>query len=148
MNMRDLTTRGVVTACALALVSAWGCSKPMEPGQNVPMDTVRAECEKFEPDQLRQRIVSYRDLVRQKIQEQTALEDRAAAIDPETAANEIAKLKAEWDKLDKSRAALMERYQLYLSTYRNNSGGDLSDLRIESAPPQPEPPKPDPPVAK
>jgi len=138
MNMRDLTTRMVVTVCALALVSAWGCSKPWEPGENVPMDTVRAECEKFEPAQLRERTASYRDLVRQKMQEQLTLEERIVALDPETAAAEIARLKADMEKLEKSRVALAERYQLYFTTYRNR-GGDPRDLRIEPDPPRSSP---------
>ena len=133
--MRDLTARVFVTACALALVCAWGCSKSMEPGERVPMETVRIECEKLEPAQLRERTISYRDLVRQKMEEQSALEKRIAALDPETAADQIAKLKADWDKLDKSRAALMERYQLYFTVYRN-SKGDLRDMRIEPDPPR------------
>ena len=133
--MRDLTARVFVTVCALALVSAWGCSKSTEPGERVPMDTVRIECEKFEPAQLRERTVAYRDLVREKMKEQSALEERIAALDPETAAEEIAKLKADLDKLDKSRAALMERYQLYFTTYRARAT-DLRDLRIEIDPPK------------
>ena len=53
------------------------------------MDTVRTECEEFEPAQLRERTVAYRDLVRGKMKELAALEERIAALDPETAAEQI-----------------------------------------------------------
>lgn len=138
--MNRIAGRLTVAICVLTAVWVCGCSSSKSvPGPDVPLDTVREECRTLKPEELREKAIIYRDLIRKALKEQDEIDQNIAKAQSEEASEEtINKLSADFEKVEKTRAGLMARYEIYIPAVRN-AGIKLDDLRIEEPSTEPLP---------
>jgi hypothetical protein len=116
---------GLLVLCSLAVL---GCGKQAD--ENKPISEVQAEAEKMDTGKLRAAAKSYKEAILAKRSELEKLGAKLKEIPvTEALGEEAKKLKADIDSLNKSVAALRERFQIYYEKLKEK-GGDLSDLQI------------------
>ena len=121
-----------VTAWVVMVLCTWGCGgDKMEAGENVPLETVQMECKNLKTPMLREKTVIYRDLILEKMRQVQALDAQIATVDlTVTTQDDLEKMKAAREAADRSRVALIERYQIYIKTLVRR-GVNVSELRVE-----------------
>jgi predicted small lipoprotein YifL len=105
-----------------------GCGKKAD--ESKPMSEVKAEAEKMSADDLRANAMAYKKAIAAKKGEVEKLAAQLKEIAPtEMVGEKATKLKADTEKLQKSIAALQERFKVYYDKLKEK-GGDLSGLEL------------------
>lgn len=129
--MRGMMAGVAATVATVVMLCTWGCGGTPPPGEDVTLDQVQAECKTLKVPELQKRAETYRDLIRNRIEEVQKLDQKLAAADPvEVSQEDIDKMQSERVKAEKSRLVLMERYKIYFDALRK-LGGKMDDVRIE-----------------
>ena len=134
--MNRMSRRLAVTGCAVMAVWLLGCGgSDTEPGPNVSIKAVEAESVSMKNPQLVERATVYRDLIRETMAKEQAIDGKLASADREAIPEgEIEKMTAQKEQLVKTRLALIERYQVYIKVLVRR-GVNIDDLRIEEVRP-------------
>jgi len=124
-NLRNVTFYCLLALCALAVL---GCGKKAD--ENKPISEVKAEAGKMSLDELRSMAMKYKKAITAK---QADVEKLAAELKnipiAKMLGEEAKELKSEIDNLNKSIAALKERFEIYYNKIKEK-GGDVSGLTI------------------
>jgi outer membrane murein-binding lipoprotein Lpp len=105
-----------------------GCGKKAD--ENKPMSEVKAEAEKMNVQQLRETAIAYQEAVKSKTSEVDKIEAKIKELAPaDLLGSKASELKAKIDAFNKSKSALIERFQVYYDELKKK-GGDLTGLQL------------------
>ena len=122
--------RNAVICCliALCLFAILGCGKKAD--ENKPISEVKAEAEKMDTDGLRAMAMAYKEAIAAKSGDLEKLTAKLKDIPvTEMLGAEAKSLKADMENLEKSVAALKERFEVYYQKLKD-TGGDISGLQL------------------
>jgi len=122
--------RNAVICCliALCLFVILGCGKKAD--ENKPISEVKAEAEKMDTDGLRAMAMAYKEAIAAKSGDLEKLTAKLKDIPvTEMLGAEAKSLKADMENLEKSVAALKERFEVYYQKLKD-TGGDVSGLQL------------------
>jgi len=128
------TTRNIGLYCLLVLCSLvlFGCGNGDETetkvDENKPISEVKAEAEKMSTEELRTIALKYKESIlakSEKLDEITG--NLMGALGKGDQSNKLNELKAELEEINKSTAALNERFEVYYQKLKEK-GGDVSGL--------------------
>jgi phage-related tail protein len=126
--MKALTRIVLCIAMAGCLLGIGGCGKKAD--ENKPIEEVQAEAAKMDVAQLKAKAMEYKDAL---VAKKAAIEKVAAKLKEipatELLGAEAKALQADIANLNKSLAALTERFQVYYGKLKE-MGGDISGLEI------------------
>jgi molecular chaperone GrpE (heat shock protein) len=120
--------RNAILCCLLALCpfAILGCGKKAD--EDKPLSEAKAEAEKMDTDGLRAMAMAYKEAIEAKKGEVEKLTAKLKDIPvTETLCEEVKKLKADIENLNKSISALKERFEVYYQKLKAE-GGDFSGL--------------------
>ena len=111
-----------------ALLTVCGCGKDADPTKPIP--EVKAEAEKMDLAQLRDKAMTYKDAIAAKVKEIEAEGLKLKEIPiADIMGDKAKKLKDDIDELTQTVAALKERLNIYLEELKKK-GGDTTGLQI------------------
>ena len=117
-----------VAVVALCVGVLSGCSEKADEGK--PMSEVKAEAEKLDTDQLRAKVLKYKEAIVAKAEDIAKLKDELKDTPvTEALGDEAKKLNEEVAELAKSLTALKQRFEVYYTSLKDKKG-DLSGLEL------------------
>ncbi len=126
--MNTLTRVVLCIAIASCVLGLAGCGKKAD--ESKPIADVQAEAAKMDVAQLKAKAMEYKDALVAKTAEIEKVAAKLTAIPvTEQLGTEAKSLKADIENLNKSVAALTERFQVYYNKLKE-MGGDVSGLEI------------------
>jgi polyhydroxyalkanoate synthesis regulator phasin len=124
-------SRDFAICCLLAFIAfaVVGCGPAkQEADENKPISEVKAEAAKMNTSQLRGMALAYKEAITAKTSEVDKVASKIKDMPVgEMLGDEMKKLKADLDALNKSISALQERYKIYYDKLKEK-GGNLSGL--------------------
>jgi outer membrane murein-binding lipoprotein Lpp len=124
-SAKNIIVYFLLVVCSLVLA---GCGEKAD--ETKPISEVKAEAEKMDTAKLRSMAMKYKEAVLAKKAEGAKLAEKLKEIPiTELLGSEAKELKGEIENLNKSLAALRERFNVYYNKLKEKKG-DLSGLEI------------------
>lgn len=124
-TVKKISFYSLLVICSLALI---GCGKKAD--ESKTLSEVKAEAEKMSVAQLQSMAMNYKESIVAKKSEVDKLMDKLMEIPAtEKLSTEAKELSNEIENLNKSLAALTERFEIYYNKLKEK-GGDLTGLEL------------------